>query len=60
MLWSRFEVFQGHDGQWYYRLRARNSRVVGPSEGYTRKQDAIHGARDHRRAARWARIVVLR
>lgn len=38
----RFEVFQGTDAQWYWRIRARNGKVRGGGgEGYTRKASAI-------------------
>lgn len=30
----KFEVFEGKDGQWYVRLRARNGEIVAQSEGY--------------------------
>ena len=38
------EVFEGNDGQWYVRIKARNGRVLFSSEGYTRKRDALRMA----------------
>jgi uncharacterized protein YegP (UPF0339 family) len=37
-------VFQGNDGQWYYRRVATNGEPVGTSEGYTRKASAKRAA----------------
>lgn len=40
----RFEIFQGKNGQWYWRLKARNNQIVAQSEGYTRKHGAWRSA----------------
>lgn len=38
---NRLTVFRGKSGQYYWRLRAPNGRIVcDGSEGYTRNQDA--------------------
>lgn len=37
----KFEVFKGEDGQYYFRLRSSNGKIVAPSEGYKRKQSAL-------------------
>lgn len=34
-------VFQGADGQWYWRLRAPNGRTIAPSEGYKTRFGAV-------------------
>lgn len=39
------EVFRGKDQQWYFRTRAANGRIGDVSEGYTRRRDAVRGAR---------------
>jgi len=52
----RFEVFSGGAG-WYWRLLAGNGETVAQSESYTRKADAERGAKDARRAARFAQIT---
>lgn len=39
------EVYRGRDGEWRWRLKSRNHRVIGVGEGYTRKADAVRGAR---------------
>jgi uncharacterized protein YegP (UPF0339 family) len=51
---AQFEYWQSVTGQWYWRLRAKNGRIVAQSEGYSRKssclktieqiQDSAHGA----------------
>lgn len=37
----RFHVYKGGNGQWYWRLRAGNGRIVADGEGYTRRHDAV-------------------
>lgn len=39
------EFFVGNDGLHYFRIVADNGEVVAISEGYTRKWNAIKGAR---------------
>jgi uncharacterized protein YegP (UPF0339 family) len=39
-----FEVFEGADRQWYWRLRAANGEIAAQSEGYTRRPDAARAA----------------
>ena len=41
----RYEIFEGEDGQWYWRLKSSNNRIVAQSEGYTRKYDAESAAK---------------
>ncbi|MFC2075562.1 YegP family protein [candidate division KSB1 bacterium] len=42
----RFEVFRDKKGEYRWRLRARNGRIVADSgEGYKRKSDCLHGIR---------------
>lgn len=36
----RIELFRGVNRQWYWRIRARNGRVLASSEGYTRRASA--------------------
>ncbi len=38
-----FEVFEGQNGQYYFRLRAANGEIVLASEGYVSKQGADTG-----------------
>ena len=42
---GKVEVFRGKDQQWYFRTRAANGRIGDVSEGYTRRRDAVRGAR---------------
>ena len=39
------EIFEGKDGQFYVRTKARNRRVGTVSEGYQRKSSAVRAAR---------------
>lgn len=47
----RFEVFADKRGQWRWRLRARNARVLCQGEAHTRKADAERAAETVRAAA---------
>lgn len=38
---STIEVFQGEDGQWYWRAKARNGEIVATSEGYVSKLNVL-------------------
>ena len=39
-----FEVYQGKDGQYYWRLKSGNHQTVAiGGEGYTSKQSCLHG-----------------
>ena len=39
----RFEVFEGKGGLFYFRLKARNGKIVCQSEGYTRRENVLKG-----------------
>lgn len=39
------EIFKGEDG-WYFRVKGMNGEKLAVSESYTRKTDAVRGARD--------------
>jgi uncharacterized protein YegP (UPF0339 family) len=39
------QVFEGGDGQWYWRIRQTSNRTtLATSEGYTRERDAVRAA----------------
>ncbi len=39
----KFQVFKGHDGQYYFRLKAANGEIICASQGYTTKQSCLNG-----------------
>jgi uncharacterized protein YegP (UPF0339 family) len=41
----RLEIFQGENGQWYWRARGGNHEIVCQSEGFTKRSSAIRAAR---------------
>lgn len=41
---SYAEIYHAKDG-WRWRLKSRNHRVIAVGEGYTRKADAVRGAK---------------
>jgi len=40
---TKFEIFTGKDDQYYFHLVAANGEIIGSSEGYTQKHNAING-----------------
>lgn len=54
---SYVEVFPGKDAQWYVREKAANHRTLNISEGYSRRDSALRGAR---RLQRRVAIRILR
>ena len=41
---TKLHVFQGHNGQWSWRAKARNGEIISQSEGYSRRDSAQRGA----------------
>lgn len=41
---DHLEVFQGKNGKWYWRRKARNGKIAGRDQGYARKDGAKRGA----------------
>ena len=37
----KFEVFQGKNGQFYFRIVSANNKTVATSEGYTQKKSVL-------------------
>ena len=42
---DKITTFQGTNKRWYYRLTARNGRVIAGNQSYSRKADALRGAK---------------
>ncbi len=40
---GKFTLFNGQDSQFYFNLKAPNGEIIGASEGYTQKHNAING-----------------
>ncbi|OZB04586.1 MAG: hypothetical protein B7X54_07585 [Idiomarina sp. 34-48-12] len=45
---ARYEIFQGTNNQYYFRLRAANSEIILQSEGYVTRQGAENGVQSVR------------
>ena len=40
----KYEIFEGKDGLWYWRLRARNGRIIADgAQGYRRRRGCLYG-----------------
>lgn len=57
---SKFEVFQDAAGEWRWRLKAGNGRIVASGEGYKTEAGAKRGCEALQRAAKLAKVVTLR
>jgi uncharacterized protein YegP (UPF0339 family) len=42
---DKITTFQGANKRWFYRLTARNGRVIAGNQSYSRRADALRGAR---------------
>lgn len=56
---GKFVVYQDDAGEWRWRLKARNGKIVASGEGYKTSSGAQAGCEALRRAAKLARVVVL-
>lgn len=56
---GKFEIYKGGKGkkEWYFRLKARNGKVIAVSEGYTTEAACRNGIRSVRFNAPFARVV---
>jgi len=52
----RFELYRDRGGQYRFRLRSRNGKIIGISEGYAAKGGALNGIDSVRRNAPEAEI----
>ena len=55
---AKLEVYRSEDGDWRWRLVARNGEILAWGEGYTRKSGALRGINALMRSAAEALIVV--
>lgn len=55
---SRFLVFIGEDGQWYWHLTANNNEIICQSEGYTTKQNCLKGIESVKKHAESSKVLV--
>ena len=54
----KFEVYKDKAGEWRWRLRASNGRIIADSgEGYNNKQYCLHGIELVKKEAPNARII---
>ena len=42
---AQYQIFKDEQGQWRWRLIAKNGEIVATSEGYTRRSNAIKMAK---------------
>lgn len=54
-----FEVFKDKKGEWRFRLRATNGKIIAVSEGYASKRNAVMGTDSVKANAGEAGILYL-
>jgi uncharacterized protein YegP (UPF0339 family) len=37
----KFEIYQGKNKQWYFRIKSSNGKIIAQSEGYAKKSNLI-------------------
>lgn len=53
----KYEVYKDRRGEYRFRLRARNGKIIAASEGYTTKESCLGGIESVRCGAFYAEIV---
>lgn len=53
-----YEIFEDEIGEWRFRLKARNGRIIAVSEGYKRRRNAINGIESIKRNVSSPIIIV--
>ncbi len=56
---TKFEVFRGKNKQWYFRLKARNGKIICVGEGYKLKRSALNGIRSIQKCASSSEVVFV-
>lgn len=56
----KFQIFNGKDGQFYFRLKAANGEIVCSSEGYTSLQNCKHGIEVIQKISASAEIEIIK
>jgi len=54
---AKFEVFKGKDGDFRFRLKAANGKVVAHGQGYKSKDACLKGVESIKKNARGAAVV---
>jgi len=57
MMGAKFEVFKGKDGDFRFRLKAANGKVVAHGQGYKSKDACLKGVESIKKNARGAAVV---
>jgi len=55
---AKFEVFKGKGGDFRFRLKAANGKVVASGQGYKSKDACLKGIESIKKNARGASVVV--
>ncbi|HEY0955833.1 MAG TPA: DUF1508 domain-containing protein [Roseateles sp.] len=57
---AKFEIYPDAAGEWRWRLKASNGRIVASGEGYKTPAGAERGTQALRRAAKQAKIKMVK
>jgi uncharacterized protein YegP (UPF0339 family) len=55
---AKFEVYKGKDGDFRFRLKAANGKVIAQGQGYKTKDACLKGVESIKKNARGASVVV--
>lgn len=59
MTHPKYEIYRDVSGEFRWRLKAANGKIVASGEGYKTRSGARSGVKAHRRAAATLRVVEL-
>ncbi len=54
----KFEIHKADDSQFYFRIVARNGKILAHSETYTRKRDAVRAVARIQNESHFAPVVI--
>ena len=54
---GKFELYESDNGEWHFRLKARNGEIIAVSEGYSSKNGALNGIESVRKNAQTKKII---
>jgi len=56
---TKIVVFEGGLDEWFFRVVAKNGKIVAQSEGYTTKRNALKGIKAMQKCCKDSNIVFL-
>lgn len=57
---GKFEIYESINGEWRFRLKARNGEIIAVSEGYTTKEALYNGIESVQKNAQTTEIIEVK